>query len=92
YCIQCVWCPSEGVANACRLGTDRELSCEGKMCYSYMYDLKYDEGYRHSYHRGCTEPQMNACGGMGTQNCTLCTDNDFCNNVEMPTRGKRSNK
>ncbi|KAL3285123.1 hypothetical protein HHI36_019247 [Cryptolaemus montrouzieri] len=91
YCIQCVWCLSDGgIDDACRLGTDRLQICEGKMCYSYMYDLKYGDRYRQTYIRGCTKPQNNECGAMGTENCTLCTDKDFCNNLEMPTRGERS--
>ncbi|KAL3285122.1 hypothetical protein HHI36_019246 [Cryptolaemus montrouzieri] len=88
YCIKCMDCFSQGVENSCRLGTSKE-TCEGKICYSYMYDLDYDGRYRQTYFRGCT-PGHNECGAMGVENCTLCADKDFCNGGEMPTRGARS--
>ncbi|KAL3286247.1 hypothetical protein HHI36_000757 [Cryptolaemus montrouzieri] len=91
YSLPCVWCLSDGGReDECRLGTDRLQICEGKMCYSYMYDIKYDDEYRQTYVRGCTEPRKNECGAMGTENCPCCSDKDFCNNVELPKRGERS--
>ncbi|KAL3285121.1 hypothetical protein HHI36_019245 [Cryptolaemus montrouzieri] len=86
-CIKCKWCFTESVDNPCRLG-ESELTCEGKLCYSYMYDLKYRNHFRQSYFRGCTSDR-NKCGAAGQQNCTLC-DNDFCNGAIMPKKGDRS--
>ncbi|KAL3271457.1 hypothetical protein HHI36_021943 [Cryptolaemus montrouzieri] len=88
-CLRCLWCFEKG-DTPCRLAKSDHPSCEGKMCYSYMYDLKFGDQYRQSYYRGCTD-QPNECSAAGQENCTLCDNKDFCNDAVMPTRGARRN-